>query len=72
MTDSTDPSQSTSMGASLGSKKVKLHVGQHGPSMFRPNMHVGNPMKDGLSESLSPFGLNHAVKKLILWCSSSR
>lgn len=32
------------------SKRVKLHIGQHGPSMFRPHMEVGNPMKDGLSE----------------------
>ena len=53
MTDAADPSQTTSVGASSGSKKVKLHIGQHGPSMFRPNMHVGNPMKDGLSESIT-------------------
>ena len=31
-------------------KKVKLNIGQFGPSLFRPNMEVGNPMKGGLSE----------------------
>ena len=34
---------------SSSKKSVKLHIGQNGPSMFRPNMHVGNPMKEGLS-----------------------
>ncbi|EJD01073.1 actin-related protein Arp4p [Fomitiporia mediterranea MF3/22] len=38
-----------------GSKKVKLHIGQHGPSLFRPNMHVGNPMSGGLIEDFSPI-----------------
>lgn len=55
MTDATDPSQANGTIAASGSKNVKLHIGQHGPSMFRPNMHVGNPMKDGLSESLAPL-----------------
>lgn len=34
--------------APSNSRKVKLHIGQHGPSLFRPNMHVGNPMNNGL------------------------
>ena len=53
MTDATDPSQTNGASASSGSRKVNMYVGQHGASMFRPNMHVGNPMKGGLSESLS-------------------
>ena len=37
---------------SSSKKSVKLHIGQNGPSLFRPNMHVGNPMNEGLSMSL--------------------
>lgn len=29
--------------------KVKLHIGQNGPSLWRSGMEVGNPMHDGLS-----------------------
>lgn len=46
---------------SSSSKRVKLHIGQHGPSMFRPNMEIGNPMKDGLSEIL----VAGSLKKLL-------
>jgi actin-like protein 6B len=28
---------------------AKLHVGQYGPSMWRENMEIANPMRDGLS-----------------------
>ena len=29
--------------------KVKLYIGQNGPSLWRSGMEVGNPMHDGLS-----------------------
>ncbi len=32
--------------------KVKLHIGQNGPSLWRNGMHVGNPMADGLGTHL--------------------
>ncbi|KAH8113415.1 actin-related protein Arp4p [Phellopilus nigrolimitatus] len=41
--------------AHSSSKRVKLHIGQHGPSMFRPNMEVRNPMGDGLIEDFTPI-----------------
>ncbi|KAI5120908.1 hypothetical protein M0805_002888 [Coniferiporia weirii] len=41
--------------ARTGSKKVKLHIGQHGPSMFRPGMEVRSPMKDGLIDDFTPI-----------------
>lgn len=31
----------------------KLYIGQHGPSVWRENMQIGNPMSEGLSASLS-------------------
>lgn len=37
-------------GESTSRKNVKLHIGQFGPSLFRPHMEVRNPMKGGLSE----------------------
>lgn len=40
----------TENGDSTPRKKVKLHIGQSGPSLFRPHMEVRNPMKGGLSE----------------------
>lgn len=30
----------------------KLYIGQHGPSVWRENMQIGNPMSEGLSASL--------------------
>lgn len=35
-------------------KNVKLFLGQHGPSIWRENMEIGNPMRDGLSTSQTP------------------
>lgn len=29
--------------------KVKSYFGQSGPSIWRPNMQIGNPLTDGLS-----------------------
>lgn len=31
------------------SKNAKLFIGQHGPSLWRENMHIGNPINGGLS-----------------------
>jgi hypothetical protein len=34
----------------------KLFIGQHGPSVWRENMQIGNPMSEGLSAcGLSPL-----------------
>lgn len=30
-------------------KDVKLFLGQHGPSIWREQMEIGNPLRDGLS-----------------------
>lgn len=46
-----DATADANVNAPSNSKKVKMYVGQHGPSMFRPNMNVGNPMSGGLSMS---------------------
>lgn len=40
-------------GASVGQKKVKLHIGQNGPTLFKHGMEVRNPMRAGLSESVA-------------------
>jgi actin-like protein 6B len=29
----------------------KLYIGQHGPSVWREGMQIGNPMNEGLSTS---------------------
>ena len=31
-------------------KKVKLYIGQNGPSMWREGMEIGNPVVNGMSE----------------------
>ena len=31
------------------SKNAKLYLGQHGPSIWRAGMEIGNPLRDGLS-----------------------
>ncbi|TDL29315.1 actin-related protein Arp4p [Rickenella mellea] len=36
-------------------KKAKLHIGQHGPSMFRHGMEVANPMQAGLIHDFTPI-----------------
>ena len=35
-------------------KKVKLYIGQNGPSMWREGMEIGNPVGNGMSK-LAPF-----------------
>ena len=37
----------------------KAYFGQHGPSMWRANMQVGNPIQDGLSASGRTHGPAH-------------
>jgi actin-like protein 6B len=29
--------------------KKTLHVGQHGPNLWRPHMEIGNPLSEGIS-----------------------
>lgn len=60
------PAEDSNAGANPApsSKKVKLHIGQHGPSLFRPNMQVGNPLSGGLSMSI-PFDLIWSGVKLM-------
>lgn len=36
--------------ASNRPRPAELYIGQSGPSLWRPNMEVGNPFQDGLSE----------------------
>lgn len=36
----------------------KLYMGQHGPSVWREGMQIGNPMSEGLS-ACSTFPLEH-------------
>jgi hypothetical protein len=35
--------------ASQRDESNKLYIGQHGPSVWRENMQIGNPMSEGLS-----------------------
>lgn len=45
-----EPTRSPSGGSNTQSqKKAKLHIGQHGPSMYRHGMEVNNPLQGGLS-----------------------
>jgi hypothetical protein len=32
-------------------EESKLYIGQHGPSVWREGMQIGNPMSEGLSAS---------------------
>ena len=36
-------------GSSQPARKVKMHIGHQGPSVFRHGMEIKNPMQDGLS-----------------------
>ena len=40
-----------SMPAQQKQPQAKLYIGQHGPSIWRSGMEVGNPLVDGLSSS---------------------
>ncbi|KAI0637838.1 actin-like protein Arp4p [Trametes polyzona] len=47
--------------------KVKLYIGQNGPSLWRSGMQVGNPMHDGLVQNFDsiPPLINHAFKEVM-------
>jgi actin-like protein 6B len=49
-------------------EESKLYLGQHGPSVWREDMQIGNPMNDGLSACGTIFLLNGA--RLIVSASS--
>jgi actin-like protein 6B len=42
-------------------EESKMYMGQHGPSVWREGMQIGNPLSEGLSTShriVSPFSLS--------------
>ncbi|KZP24664.1 Actin/actin-like protein, partial [Athelia psychrophila] len=43
--------------------KAKLYLGQHGPSIWRAGMEIGNPMRDGLIHDWDPISplISHAL-----------
>ncbi|KIY65436.1 actin-like protein Arp4p [Cylindrobasidium torrendii FP15055 ss-10] len=47
--------------------KKKFHVGQSGPSIYRPGMEVGHPLTDGLITDFEPIQplLDHAITKVL-------
>ncbi|KAI0773898.1 brg1-associated factor b [Fomes fomentarius] len=47
--------------------KVKLYIGQNGPSLWRSGMQVGNPMHDGLVQNFDavPPLINHAFSEVM-------
>jgi actin-like protein 6A len=42
--------QSTTANTTEKQKKMSLFVGQHGPSLYRAGMEIGNPMQGAMSE----------------------
>lgn len=44
------PNDQLTTDSTVKQKKLKLFIGQHGPSLYRPGMEIGNPMRGGLSE----------------------
>ncbi|KAI9001228.1 actin family [Trametes punicea] len=47
--------------------KVKLYIGQNGPSLWRSGMEVGNPMHDGLVQNFDsiPPLINHTFSEVL-------
>ncbi|KAF8505513.1 actin-like protein Arp4p [Russula emetica] len=45
----------------------KLYIGQHGPSVWRENMQIGNPMSEGLITDFKPipYLFRHALKEIL-------
>ncbi|THH03201.1 hypothetical protein EW146_g10489 [Bondarzewia mesenterica] len=45
----------------------RLYIGQHGLSIWREGMQIGNPMKDGLINDFAPIGplISHAFKDVM-------
>jgi len=52
-------------------EESKLYVGQHGPSVWREDMQIGNPMSEGLITDFKPipYLIRHALKD-VLRCKS--
>ena len=42
-------------------EETKLHMGQHGPSVWREDMQIGNPMNEGLSAFLFLYSSRRAT-----------
>ncbi|KZT12962.1 actin-like protein Arp4p [Laetiporus sulphureus 93-53] len=53
-------------------KKAKLYIGQNGPSMWRENMQVANPVQNGLITDFEPIPalISHALE-VVMRCSPS-
>ncbi|EMD40548.1 hypothetical protein CERSUDRAFT_111146 [Gelatoporia subvermispora B] len=47
--------------------RVKLYIGQNGPSLWRENMEVNNPMQNGLIANFDPVNalVSHALKDVM-------
>ncbi|TFY81831.1 hypothetical protein EWM64_g2177 [Hericium alpestre] len=45
----------------------KMFIGQHGPSIWREGMEIGNPMKDGLINDFNPIPalIGHALRDVM-------
>ncbi|EIM88243.1 brg1-associated factor b [Stereum hirsutum FP-91666 SS1] len=48
-------------------EETRLFIGQHGPSIWRANMEIGNPMKDGLINDFKPIPalIRHAFEDVM-------
>ncbi|KAI0035577.1 actin family [Vararia minispora EC-137] len=46
---------------------TKMYVGQHGPSVWRANMEIGNPMQDGMIADWKPIPalIGHALRDVL-------
>ncbi|KIM91042.1 hypothetical protein PILCRDRAFT_161600 [Piloderma croceum F 1598] len=53
-------------------KDVKLFLGQHGPSIWRDQMEIGNPVRDGLIHDFVPIAplISHALED-VMRCSAA-
>lgn len=45
----------------------KMYIGQHGPSIWREGMHIGNPIKDGMINDFAPIHplLDHVFREVM-------
>ncbi|KIO00756.1 hypothetical protein M404DRAFT_16358 [Pisolithus tinctorius Marx 270] len=50
-----------------GDSDAKLYLGQHGPSIWRPGMEIGNPWRDGLIFDFNPIPplISHALSDIM-------
>lgn len=53
--------------STAGDSDAKLYLGQNGPSNWRDNMEIGNPMRDGLIFDFNPIPalISHAVSEVM-------